>query len=68
MKYDNNGNIINKKWFNNIEGLLENEDNQYSNNELVHSSWENYFDGEIEGRIIYKYQNGNEIENETNRR
>lgn len=61
-KYDTNGRIINKKWLNNEDGLMENEINQYSEDELMYSIWENYFEGELEGKITYEYKNGVEVE------
>ncbi len=60
--YDSNGNIVTKKWFDNVDGIIESEKNFYSGNELTSSIWENYYDGEIEGRINYRYEKGNEIE------
>lgn len=61
-EYDNSGHVINKKWYDSDEGLLENESNEYINNQLVSSIWENYSEGEMEGKITCKYENGNEIE------
>ncbi|WP_299112171.1 hypothetical protein [uncultured Winogradskyella sp.] len=61
-QYDSNGKMINKKWYDNEEGLLENLTNHYENNNLLTSTWENYADGELEGKIIYRYEYGNEIE------
>ncbi|WP_107037773.1 hypothetical protein [Brumimicrobium mesophilum] len=61
-QYDTNGNMLNVNWFDNIEGLLEIESNHYKGAALVSSEWENYMDGEPEGKIVYTYQNGNEIE------
>jgi len=61
-EYDTNGRIINKKWMDNVDGLIENEIHQYSDNELVFTLWENYFEGELEGKITYEYKNGVEVE------
>ncbi|WP_406684375.1 hypothetical protein N1F78_01190 [Seonamhaeicola sp. MEBiC1930] len=61
-QYDSNGKVINKKWYDNEEGILENLTNQYEDNNLLTSTWENYADGELEGKIVYRYENGNEVE------
>jgi hypothetical protein len=61
-QYDDSGKIINKKWFDSDEGLLENETNVFVDNQLDSSIWENYSEGELEGKITYKYENGNETE------
>lgn len=62
FEYDIKGNISNKKWFDNDEGLLENEINKYSNSEIINSIWENYSEGKLEGKITYEYLNGDEVE------
>lgn len=61
-QYDSNGKMINKKWYDNEEGILENLTNHYEDNNLLTSTWENYADGELEGKIVYRYDNGNEVE------
>lgn len=61
-QYDSKGKMTNKKWFDNEEGILENLTNIYRDNDLLTSIWENYADGKLEGKIVYRYENGNEVE------
>jgi len=62
FKYDSNGNMINKKWYDSDDGLLENETNTYSGEKLISKVWENYYEGELEGKLTFKYEKGNELE------
>ncbi len=57
--YDSNGNLIVKTWSDNDEGILEKASYVYTDNILTQEVWENYADGNLEGKVIYTYVKGN---------
>jgi hypothetical protein len=47
-------------WRDSEEGMLERERFKYKNGELVELKWENFDENELEGYIVYTFENGNE--------
>jgi len=60
--YDSNGNLNEKKWSDSDEGILEKVTFVYENSVKTHEFWENFAEGEIEGKITYTFEKGNEKE------
>lgn len=61
-KYDQNNQLIEYKWSDSKEGLLEKTSYEYLDGNLRIELWENFEDGEKEGSVKYTYENGLPIE------
>ena len=60
--YDTSGQLITKSWFDSDEGLIEKITYAYDNGIKTHEYWENYYDDELDGKISYSFEKGNEKE------
>ncbi|HBG69231.1 MAG: hypothetical protein A2W93_04175 [Bacteroidetes bacterium GWF2_43_63] len=60
--YDSYGNLITETWHDSDEGILEKATYVYENYVRTHEYWENFTEGEIEGKISYTFEKGNEKE------
>ena len=54
--------LIQIKWSDNYDGLIEQSDYKYDNGKIIEESWKLYDEGEYSGKVVTKYQNFNMIE------
>jgi hypothetical protein len=59
-KYNNQNLPIETIWRDTEDGMLERKIFKYHNGVLIELRWENFDDNELEGYIVYTFENGNE--------
>lgn len=61
MEYDNDGKLTLLSVGDNYDGLMERTKFQYSNGKISLEDWELFSENQSDGKVIYTYENGNEI-------
>lgn len=61
MQYDTKGRLILLSVSDNYDGVLERTKYQYTNGKISTEDWELFFENQSDGKVIYTYEDGNEI-------